>query len=483
MRTLATKKTSPYQKLVRVTPKPIARSLSPNLTMLQRKPGCACGGGCPRCQKEALLQTKLKISEPGDQYEQEADRIADEVMQIPEPSIQRQVEPEEEDEEELVQSKAIATSKNSPTQKSNVPSIVHQVLRSSGQPLDPTARAFFDPRFGHDFSQVRLHTDALSTDSAEKLGARAYTVGTDIAFGTGQYAPETKAGRHLLAHELAHVVQQRQGVSLKIRMSRLSDFNDKHKKHERAKLTDAEIEATDEFKAYMDSKLIWQWQLKVTREEALLAAKLILREMRGGKAVTWESQARSFVLTARKQLGTLKETEKLVGKLQWFPSQESEFKDPANAQSDFARFVLADGPKPTDTSQMNCFEMILFGAFRGGMVTKDRIEKIYKEAAKLSGMAISTLIENSLCKGSKRTFNPTDSKSPEPLPGDIIIFDSIGYHTAISRGTKDASGKHQVISLAGSNDPNFSQKVQKTTIEELLPMTALSTVEFCTSAW
>jgi hypothetical protein len=96
MRTLATKQPSnqdsAHQKPVRATPVPVARSLSTGLAgsaMLQRKPGCACGGGCPLCQEQALLQTKLKISEPGDVYEQEADLIADQVMQIPEPRIQR----------------------------------------------------------------------------------------------------------------------------------------------------------------------------------------------------------------------------------------------------------------------------------------------------------------------------------------------------------------------------------------------------------
>jgi hypothetical protein len=88
------------------------------------------------------------------------------------------------------------------------PPIVHDVLRSSGQPLDTSTRGFMEPRFGHDFSHVRVHTDGRAVKSASALGARAYTVGADIVFGQSQYAPETKQGEHLLAHELAHVVQQ-----------------------------------------------------------------------------------------------------------------------------------------------------------------------------------------------------------------------------------------------------------------------------------
>ena len=89
-----------------------------------------------------------------------------------------------------------------------VPAIVHDVLRSPGQPLDPATRAFMEPRFGHDFSAVRVHTDLRAAESARAVNALAYTVGRDVTFGPGQYAPGTSAGRRLIAHELAHVVQQ-----------------------------------------------------------------------------------------------------------------------------------------------------------------------------------------------------------------------------------------------------------------------------------
>jgi hypothetical protein len=93
-----------------------------------------------------------------------------------------------------------------PTQE--VPSIVHEVLRSPGQPLDGATRAFMEPRFGHDFSRVRVHTDAKAAESAQAVNAFAYTVGNDVVFGTGSYAPTTSAGRNLVAHELVHVIQQ-----------------------------------------------------------------------------------------------------------------------------------------------------------------------------------------------------------------------------------------------------------------------------------
>jgi hypothetical protein len=89
-----------------------------------------------------------------------------------------------------------------------VPPVVSDVLRSPGKPLDSASRSLLEPRFGHDFSQVRVHSDAQAAESAETVGAFAYTVGRDVVFGAGQYAPTSPAGQRLLAHELAHVVQQ-----------------------------------------------------------------------------------------------------------------------------------------------------------------------------------------------------------------------------------------------------------------------------------
>jgi hypothetical protein len=89
-----------------------------------------------------------------------------------------------------------------------VPPIVHDVLRSPGQPLDAETRAFFEPRFGYDFGKVRLHANAKAAKSAQAVNALAYTVGHDIVFNVGQFSPATAAGRQLIAHELTHVVQQ-----------------------------------------------------------------------------------------------------------------------------------------------------------------------------------------------------------------------------------------------------------------------------------
>jgi len=92
-----------------------------------------------------------------------------------------------------------------------VPPIVHEVLRSPGQPLDPATRANMEPRFGHDSGSVRVHTDAKAAESARAVNALAYTVGRDVVFGTRQYAPDTTEGKRLIAHEMVHVMQQAGG--------------------------------------------------------------------------------------------------------------------------------------------------------------------------------------------------------------------------------------------------------------------------------
>src|SRR5271157_1107245 len=161
------------------------------------------------------IQTKLAINQPGDEYEQEADRISEQVMRMPEPRSRDlcscgggcpkcQAKRADQGSEPL-QTKRVGSSDVGQTA---APPIVPEVLRSSGRPLDAAARAFFEPRFGHDFSRVRVHTGPIAAESAREIGARAYTVGRHIVFGEGEYAPASDVGRGLLTHELAHVVQQ-----------------------------------------------------------------------------------------------------------------------------------------------------------------------------------------------------------------------------------------------------------------------------------
>jgi len=148
-----------------------------------------------RLLRSRAIQAKLTVNKPGDKDEQEADRLADAVMRMPDgpppevaPGVQTQV----------------------------------NAMRGGGQALPEPVRAFFEPRFGRDLGQVRVHTDAAAAESARALNARAFNVGRDIVFGAGQYAPEMRDGRWLLAHELAHFVQHREAHS-RLRLKPLTE--------------------------------------------------------------------------------------------------------------------------------------------------------------------------------------------------------------------------------------------------------------------
>lgn len=158
------------------------------------------------------LQLKLAQNVPGDIYEQEAEQVSERVTGASAAQAQHNTlngesaRPRSEHANHRhLQTKRAST--NNMGVLSSTP-IVNEVLSTPGQPLDPSTRAFMEPRFGHDFSQVRIHTDERAGESAQAVNALAYTVGRHIVFRGGNYSPETVAGKKLLAHELTHVVQQ-----------------------------------------------------------------------------------------------------------------------------------------------------------------------------------------------------------------------------------------------------------------------------------
>lgn len=214
-----------------------AKSLSPNVSTNFFKP---------------FVQPKLTINQPNDMYEQEADAVAERVMRMPsqnnkqtffqpkpltvtpvqrkcasceqEEKLQRKEEDEDEsiqlkplkdfaiqrkcarcEEEEKVQMKEASATAGGTA----APSIVDNVINSTGQSLDKGTKNFMESRFGYDFGSVKIHNDSLAHQSSAEINALAYTHGNHVVFGAGKYQPNTKNGKQLLAHELAHVVQQR----------------------------------------------------------------------------------------------------------------------------------------------------------------------------------------------------------------------------------------------------------------------------------
>ena len=179
------------------------------------------------------IQTKLTINTSGDQFEQEADRVSEQVMRMATPgaalpavsqsvskvqracscggacdSCQKENASEMHDHLQRKSAAGAASARSAPLPAAT-PAVVHDVLGSPGQPLDAATRSFMEPRFGRNLGDVRIHTGARADMSARSMNALAYTVGPHIAFASGHYSPCSNAGRRLLAHELAHVTQQR----------------------------------------------------------------------------------------------------------------------------------------------------------------------------------------------------------------------------------------------------------------------------------
>ena len=238
------------RRLDRSKPAQVAPSISSWNDDLQRK--CACGGlaeaKCPECKGKcgegreegaaaasAPLQAKLAVNEPGDPYEQEANQLVDRVLSMPDPAapILQRLCPEWAEEGEPT---PVLRTPSAAAGHAAAPPIVHEVLRSPGQPLDVSTRAFFERRFAHDFGHGRVHTDTKAAASSRAVQATAYTVGRDIVFADNKYAPTTTAGRRLLAHELPHVVQQ---------VDRTQPSGELSVNHDRAEENEADAVAID----------------------------------------------------------------------------------------------------------------------------------------------------------------------------------------------------------------------------------------------
>jgi hypothetical protein len=171
---------------------------------IQRQASCACGGDCPRCQGNTVTDGTRPMSAP------DLDRQDSTVTHHGPRAIDFAYESGKHSGAAGERSKGEIRTVNDASAGS-APAVVHDALRSPGQPLPTPTRSLMESRFGYDFGQVRIHTDPQAARSAEVVNALAYTVGRNIVFGTGQFAPETAGGQKLVAHELAHVIQQSRG--------------------------------------------------------------------------------------------------------------------------------------------------------------------------------------------------------------------------------------------------------------------------------
>lgn len=163
------------------------------------------------------VQCKLTVGSPDDKHEQEADTVADKVMRMPEQNfVQRKCAHCEEEEKKQVRRKPLSenitpliqTKSDGGAEFSNSLSQKISSSQGSGSSMDSNTQSFMSSRFGNDFSHVKIHTDGEAVQMNRELNAKAFTTGRDIYFNEGQYQPNSDSGKHLLAHELTHTVQQ-----------------------------------------------------------------------------------------------------------------------------------------------------------------------------------------------------------------------------------------------------------------------------------
>lgn len=202
--------------------------------LLQGK--CACGGTpsptgeCAECKKKKRLQSKLIIGASNDPLEQEADRVAEQVLAVPAHNALSSPPPR------------IQRFTGQVTERATTaPDSVDSVLANPGRPLDTTLRQDMESRFSCDFSRVRVHSGAVAEQSAQDVNAHAYTVGHNIVFGAGRFAPETHEGRRLIAHELTHVAQQSGSDQIVHSIAHLSPLSIVQRQTKSTKCTDAEV--------------------------------------------------------------------------------------------------------------------------------------------------------------------------------------------------------------------------------------------------
>lgn len=195
---------SSYNKVVELS------SVTTGGSVLQRKASCACGGGCPDCRSEGTKSSDLKVSRPGDAAEIEADHIADKVMRMPDAGSVETKANSPDAVLPMIQTKT--SGGGGASDGTFVGGDISGRINSSrggGSGLDTNTRSFMESRFGADLGSVRIHTGGEAAEMSRDLNAKAFTVGSDIYFKEGQYRPDSESGKHLLAHELTHVVQQR----------------------------------------------------------------------------------------------------------------------------------------------------------------------------------------------------------------------------------------------------------------------------------
>jgi len=273
-----------------------------------------------------------------------------------------------------------------------------------------------------------------------------------------------------------------------VQRAALSDYDDGKPLHDPSRLTDTQVQATDEYIAYMAMNPMPIPMRDVEPEEALLACRLFLRHLRQSPtpvAVTrtvldhWLSVARGRGAVTTTAEGT-------VGQQDWVQVNAGDVATPGAAASDFMQWMLAGGRQPDPrTGRLNCWEMVLFSAFRAGYMSLPQLRGLYtraRDAMAASGdsMAFPRTLETSLRSTSEQIYDPAKSDSARPLRGDLVIFQEAAGHVALATGRR-VSGRVEVVSHWPPPDGDHHVKI--TTVEALLPEVGVPVAKFWSPVW
>lgn len=276
--------------------------------------------------------------------------------------------------------------------------------------------------------------------------------------------------------------------ALAVQRASLLDFNAADPLHDPSRLSDAQIQSTDEFKALMAKNPMPIPMRDIDPAEARLACRLVLRTLRQtmGPYLIDDAMLMRHLDDARSREGTTATAEGAVGAQDWVAVTPNDVKNPGAADSEFTQWMLAGGSAPNaKTGKLNCWEMVLFSAFRAGALSEAAMKGFYTRAkAQMTKtkdvMDFPRTLEKELRGSTEQTYDPADKSSPRPLRGDLVIFKEAASHVALATGSM-VGGQVEIVSHWPP--PDGKHTVKKTTIEALLPSVGVKVAKFWSPSW
>jgi hypothetical protein len=319
-------------------------------------------------------------------------------------------------------------------------------------------------------------------DSAGAPGRQVRPAGSlaPTARATGILALQRTAG-NLATSALLHRDASRgalQGPQLQ--RAAVADFI----KTDPSRVTDAQLDATDEFTAYIASSTPAK---KVSPEDARLALRLLLRylnELSPG-TVFGPHDLDGWLRTAQARSKVAGSAEGAVGTGEWVGLSPLDVRGPATSGSEFMQWMLGGGAVPAvKTAKGNCWEMVMFSAYRAGQISEARMREIYTKGQAADkargGYAFPETVEAELRDGTRYVYDPAKAGSPRPLRGDVVIFGTAAGHVALATG-RVVGGQVEIISHWGP--PHHNLTIETTTVEDLLKNGARGPVTFWSPRW